>query len=136
MRSQDSSPGSGVCLRNFAKTNPGIKIAWHSCGSIVEIIPDFIEIGLDILNPIQPQAKGMDPVFLKREFGKDIVFFGGIDIQGLLPYETPEKMKNEVKRICEFLGKEGGYILAPAHNVQPDTPLENIKAMFDAVKSL
>ena len=123
-------------FEEFRKINPEIKIAWHSCGSIVEIIPDFIEIGLDILNPIQPQAKGMDPVFLKNEFGKDLVFFGGIDVQGLLPYGTPEKIKDEVKRICEILGKGGGYILAPAHNIQPDTPVENIMAMFDAVKSL
>ncbi len=123
-------------FEEFRKTNPDIKIAWHSCGSILEIIPDFVEIGLDILNPVQPQARGMDPAFLKNEYGKDLAFFGGIDVQGLLPYESPEKIKDEVKRICEILGKDGGYILAPAHNIQPDTPVENILAMFEAVKSI
>jgi len=129
-------PRIRLMFEEFRKTNPEIKIAWHSCGSIPDIIPDFIEIGLDILNPIQPQARGMDPAYLKNEYGKDLVFFGGIDVQGLLPYETPEKIKDEVKRICEILGKDGGYIVAPAHNIQPDTPVENILAMFDAVKSL
>ena len=78
----------------------------------------------------------MDPAYLKNEYGQDLVFFGGIDVQGLLPFETPDKIKDEVKRICEILGKDGGYILAPAHNIQPDTPVENIIAMFDAVKSI
>jgi len=123
-------------FEDFRKVDPDIKIAWHSCGSIPEIIPDFIEIGLDILNPIQPQAQGMDPVFLKNEYANDLVFFGGIDIQNLLPYGTTQKIKDEVKKICSILGKDGGYILAPAHNIQPDTPVENILAMYEAVKKL
>lgn len=117
----------------FRKANPEIKIAWHSCGSILPIIPDFIELGLDILNPIQPLAKGMTPEFLKQEYGKDLVFFGGIDVQELLPYKSPKEIKNEVSRRCEILGKGGGYIAAPAHNIQPDTPVDNVLAMFDAV---
>jgi uroporphyrinogen decarboxylase len=123
-------------FEEFRKVNPDIKLAWHSCGSIPQIIPDFIEIGLDILNPIQPGAKGMEPGFLKKEYGRDLVFFGGIDIQDLLPYGNPEKIKNEIKKICRILGKGGGYILAPAHNIQPDTPLENILAVFEAVKEI
>jgi len=129
-------PRINLMFEEFRKVNPEIKLAWHSCGSIPEIIPDFIEIGLDILNPLQPQAKGMDPEFLKKEYGKDLVFFGGIDIQHLLPYETPEKIRKEVKRICRILGKGGGYILAPAHNIQPDTPVENILAVYEAVKEI
>jgi len=121
-------------FQEFRKVNPEIKIAWHSCGSILPIIPDFIEIGLDILNPIQPLAKGMDPVFLKKEYGKDLVFFGGIDVQQLLPFSTPEEIKKEVKRIIDILGKGGGFIAAPAHNIQPNTPVENVIAFFDAVK--
>lgn len=116
----------------FRKVRSDIKIAWHSCGSILPIIPDFIEIGLDILNPIQPLAKGMDPHYLKNEYGNDLVFFGGIDVQELLPYGTPESIKDEVKRRIEILGKGGGYIVAPAHNIQADTPIENVFAFFDA----
>lgn len=123
-------------FEEFRKVNPGIKLAWHSCGSIPEIIPDFIEIGLDILNPIQPRARGMDPETFKKEFGKDLVLFGGIDLQKLLPYNSPENIKLEVKKICNILGKGGGYIMAPAHNIQPDTPVENVLALFEAVKEL
>jgi uroporphyrinogen decarboxylase len=118
----------------FRSARPGIKLAWHSCGSIVPIIPDFIEIGLDILNPIQPRARGMEPEFLKREYGRDLCFFGGLDIQELLPRGTPAQVKDEVRRLVGVLGEDGGYILAPAHNVQDDTPTENVLAVFDAVE--
>jgi uroporphyrinogen decarboxylase len=119
-------------FEEFRKLRPDIKIAWHSCGSILPIIPDFIEVGLDILNPIQPLAHGMEPSFLKKTYGRDLVFFGGIDVQHLLPYGTPETIRNEVKRRIDILGKNGGYIVAPAHNIQPDTPVENVLAFFDA----
>jgi len=117
----------------FRKVNPDVKIAWHSCGSILPIIPDFIELGLDILNPIQPLAKGMTPEFLKAEYGNDLVFFGGIDVQELLPYKTPQEIRSEITRRCEILGKGGGYIAAPAHNIQPDTPVDNVLAMYEAI---
>ncbi len=119
-------------FEEFRKVRSDIKIAWHSCGSILPIIPDFIEVGLDILNPIQPLAEGMDPVFLKKNYGKDLVFFGGIDIQQLLPFGTPQMIKDEVRRRIGILGKDGGYIVAPAHNIQPDTPVENVMAFFEA----
>jgi uroporphyrinogen decarboxylase len=119
----------------FRKAKPEIKLAWHSCGSIVPIIPDFIEIGLDILNPIQPRARGMEPHFLKREFGRDLVFFGGLDIQQLLPRGSAQDVRDEVRRLAEVLGHDGGYILAPAHNVQDDTPTENVLAIFEGVRS-
>jgi len=121
-------------FEQFRRARPDIKLAWHSCGSIVPIIPDFIEIGLDILNPIQPKAAGMEPKFLKDNYGKDLTFFGGIDLQELMPYGTPRQIRDEVKRRIEILGKNGGYIVAPAHNIQDDTPLENIFALFEAVK--
>ncbi len=117
----------------FRKVNPDIKIAWHSCGSIIPIIEDFAEIGLDILNPIQPQAEGMDPDYLKDNYGKELSFFGGIDIQNLMPFGTPEEIKADVKRRMKILGKGGGYIVAPAHNLQDDTPVENIMAFYEAV---
>jgi len=121
-------------FEEFRKVNNEIKIAWHCCGSIPDIIPDFIEIGLDILNPLQPKARGMDPESLVNKFGRDLVFFGGIDIQELIPKGTPGQIKEEVRRICGILGRHGGYIVAPAHNIQPDTPIENIFALFAAVK--
>jgi uroporphyrinogen decarboxylase len=120
-------------FEEFRKVRPDIRIAWHSCGSILPIIPDFIEVGLDILNPIQPLAQGMEPSFLKNTYGKDLVFFGGIDVQQLLPFGTPGTIRDEVKRRIDILGKDGGYIVAPAHNIQPDTPVENVLAFFDAV---
>ncbi|RPH97545.1 MAG: hypothetical protein EHM72_13495, partial [Calditrichaeota bacterium] len=119
----------------FRRENPNVKIAWHSCGSILPIIPDFIEIGLDILNPLQPLARDMDPLFLKRKFGRDLIFFGGIDVQELLPYGHPQQIKDQVRHCIKVLGENGGYIVAPAHNIQNDTPVENVLAMFEAVKS-
>jgi uroporphyrinogen decarboxylase len=131
---QKFKPRIKILLEEFRRVNPDIKIAWHSCGSILEIIPDFIEIGLDILNPIQPLAMGMDPKNLKKTFGNDLIFFGGIDIQDLLPKAKPQQIKDEVKQIIDILGKDGGFIVAPAHNIQDDTPCENVIALFEAVK--
>ncbi len=129
-------PRMKFMFEEFRKVNPEIKIAWHTCGSVVPIIPDLIEIGLDILNPIQPLAKDMKPEFLKKEFGEDLIFFGGICVQDLLPNGTPQKIKDEVKRCAEILGKGGGYILAPAHNIQDDTSIENVNAFFEATHEL
>lgn len=120
----------------WKNVNPEIKIAWHSCGSILPIIGDFIEIGLDILNPLQPLAYNMDAENLTLTFGKRVTYFGGIDIQELLPQGPPERIKSEINRIAGIYGKHGGYILAPAHNIQDDTPVEHILAMFDAVKKM
>ncbi|MEN8139465.1 MAG: uroporphyrinogen decarboxylase family protein [Bacteroidota bacterium] len=129
-------PRMKYMFEEFRKVNPDVKIAWHTCGSVVDIIPDLIDIGLDILNPIQPLAKYMTPEFLKKEYGKDLIFFGGIDVQELMPNGTPQQIKDEVKRRVEILGKGGGYILAPAHNIQDDTSVENVMAFFDAVHEL
>ncbi len=129
-------PRIKTMIQEFKSVNPDVKVAWHSCGSIFPIIPDFVEIGLDILNPLQPLAKDMDPELLKRTFGKDLVLFGGIDIQELFPYAAPEEIKNNVRKMAAVVGENGGYIIAPAHNIQDDTPVENILAFFDAVKEL
>jgi len=129
-------PRIKAMFEEFRNVNPDIKLAWHSCGSFVPIIPDFIEIGLDILNPLQPLAKDMNPEFLKKEFGKDLIFFGGICVQDLLPNGTVQQIKDEVRRRAEILGKGGGYIIAPAHNIQVDTSVENILVFFDAAKNL
>jgi len=129
-------PRIAKMFEEFRSVNPDIKIAWHSCGAVYDLIPDFIEIGLDILNPIQPKAYGMDPQRLKNEYGKDLIFFGGICIQELLPKGSPDQIRDEVIRRAEILGKNGGYIIAPAHNIQEDTPVENIIAFTETVKSL
>jgi uroporphyrinogen decarboxylase len=127
-------PRQKKIIDTFKQTNPDIKVAYHSCGSIVPIIEDLIEVGVDILNPIQPQAKGMDLKLFKEKFGDKIIFFGGVDVQKAMPYGSPEDVKEEVKARIAAAGNGGGYILAPAHNIQPDTSLENIYAMYEAVK--
>jgi len=118
----------------YIKKYTNAKIYRHSCGSVYEIIPDFIEIGVEILNPVQPLAKNMEPWRLKREFGKYLTFMGGIDTQKLLPYGTPEEIKEGVKKIIEIYAPGGGYILGPSHNIEPDTPPENIVAMYEAAQ--
>jgi len=119
----------------YKKVNPNIKLAWHSCGAFTPFIPDFIEIGLDIVNPLQPMASGMEPELLKKQFGNDLIFFGGVCVQDLLPNKTPTEIKSEIQRRSNIFGKNGGYIVAPAHNIQDDTSIENILAFFDAGKN-
>jgi uroporphyrinogen decarboxylase len=110
----------------------GLKVMHHTCGSVAALIPDFIACGLDILQSLQPQAAGMDLAALRREYGRDLCFHGGLDIQGVLPYGTPDEVRDHVRRQIAAAGKEGGYILCTAHNLQPDTPTENLLALFDA----
>lgn len=109
----------------------GVKFMYHTCGAVREAIPALIECGVDILNPIQPAAIGMEPEGLKRDFGDRLTFHGGIDIQFLLPIGTVDDVKAETKRRSEILGAGGGYIIAPSHNLQQDIPTENILAMYD-----
>ena len=106
---------------------------YHSCGSLVPVIRDFVDMGLDILDPIQISAKGMEPAFLKKEFGKELTFHGGVDEQHVLPFYKPDKLEKEVLRLIETLGKGGGYIPCAAHAIQPDTPVENILTMYNTI---
>jgi uroporphyrinogen decarboxylase len=106
----------------------------HSCGSVCDLIPFFIGSGLDILNPIQLSARGMQPEKLKREFGHDLTFWGGgCDTQKVLPQGTPQEVAEEVKRNTEIFGKGGWFVFAQVHNIQPDVPVENIIAMYGAL---
>ena len=106
----------------------------HSCGAIVELIPDLIEAGFDILNPVQISAKGMDAGKLKQEFGKDIVFWGGgIDTQKTLPFGTPEEVYSEVRNNIDIFAEGGGFVFNSVHNIQSNVPLENILSMLRAV---
>jgi uroporphyrinogen decarboxylase len=98
----------------------------------VEIIPDLIDAGVDVLNPIQTSCENMEPERLKRNFGKDIVFWGGgCDTQSVLPYKTPQEVGEHVKERIDTLAKNGGMIFSQIHNIQPDVPAENIIAMLD-----
>ena len=108
----------------------GGKALYHSCGTIRPFIPELIECGVDVLDPIQPTGPEMQPESLKREFGDRLSFHGGIDMQNLLPKAKPAEVEAEVRRYCEVLGKGGGYILGPAHLFQPDVPPENILAVY------
>jgi len=103
----------------------------HSCGDTHEIMPTFIEMGLDILDAMQPEPAGMDPATIKREFGRDLTFCGLVSTQQTLPHGSPEDVRREVRERIEVVGAGGGYILAPAHCIQPDTPIENVLAMYD-----
>lgn len=110
------------------------KIFFHSDGAISSILPDLIEIGVHILNPVQPTCAGMDPARLKREFGKDLSFWGSIDTQQVLPFGTPAQVADEVRRRIEELAPGGGFVLAAVHNIQPDVPPENVVALFDTAR--
>jgi len=123
-------------LYDFIHSRTEAKIMHHTCGSVFPLVQDLIDVGVDILNPIQTSAQGMDPAALKREFGQQLIFHGGMDVQRILPFATPEVVKEEVKRIVAILGQGGGYIFAPSHNIQADVPPENILAMYEAMLDL
>lgn len=108
----------------------GKPVMMHSCGAVARLIPALIDMGVSILNPVQPLARGMDPETLARDFAGRIVFHGGIDVQRLLPRATPDQVRREVKRVAALLGP--GYICAGSHHIQADTPVENILAMYEA----
>jgi len=109
----------------------GVRIMYHSCGAVYPFIPALIhDMGIDVLNPLQPRAAGMDLARIKAEFGDRVSFHGGVDIQETLPHGTPEEVRAQVRERCQVLGRGGGYILAAAHYIQNDTPLENILTLF------
>jgi hypothetical protein len=121
-------------VNDWIHANTTWKCFKHSCGSVVRFIDSFIDGGFDILNPVQCSATGMDPETLKSRFGDRLVFWGGgVDTQQTLPFGTPEQVRTEVLRRCEILGRDGGFVFNPIHNIQSGTPVENIVAMFNAV---
>lgn len=118
----------------FIKSRTDAKLFLHSCGSVRRFIPDLIEIGVDILNPIQVAAAGMDPKELKREFGNDLTFWGGgCDTQRVLTFGTPDDVEREVRRRIRELAPGGGFVFNQIHNIQPGVPPENVVRMFETV---
>lgn len=111
-----------------------VKVMFHSCGSILEFIPDLIAIGIDILDPIQTQAKGMDPVSVKEKTKGRLCLHGSIDTQYTLPLGTPSMVEEEVRERIHVFGREGGFIIAPSHTAQPDVPLATIIALYDSIR--
>jgi len=107
------------------------KVMYHCDGALYPLIPDLLDLGIDVLNPIQSDAKGMDPVRLKEEFGDRLCFHGGIDIIETLPKGSPGDVQREVKTRIKELGHNGGYVLASSHHIQAETPLANVRAMYD-----
>jgi uroporphyrinogen decarboxylase len=108
----------------------GGKILYHCCGSVVSLIEDFIDLGVDAVNPVQVSAAGMDTAKLKEQFGDRIAFWGGVDTQSVLPAGTPDEVRREVRRRIKDLAPRGGYVLCPVHNIQADVPPENLDAMY------
>jgi uroporphyrinogen decarboxylase len=104
----------------------------HCCGSVAEIMPDIIEIGLDVLESVQPEAGGMNPYELKKRWGDKIAFWGCLGTQSTIPFGSPREIRGEIERLCREMGRGGGYILSPAKPIQPETPTENAAAVVEA----
>ena len=117
------------------KITPRVKISLHCCGGVYPLLPELIEIGLDCINPVQTTCRDMEPDRLKKEFGKDIVLWGGgCDTREILPNGTPEQIKKHVWENLEILAPGGGFVFQQVHNIMANVPPENIMAMFNAVK--
>jgi len=123
-------------LWDHIRKNTPAKLLHHSCGSVYAFIPDFIEMGVDALNPIQVSAKDMDPAKLKAEFGKDITFWGGVDTRYVMPRGTTRDVRDEVALRIKQMAPGGGFVLAAVHNLQPEVPPANIVELFHAGKEL
>jgi uroporphyrinogen decarboxylase len=125
-------PRWGYVWQVAKKANADVQIWYHSDGYVEPIIPDLIEIGLEILNPVQPEC--MDPVKLKAEYGDRLAFWGCVGTQTVMPFGTPQQVRETVRKLIETVGRGGGLLLAPTHVLEPDVPWENILAFFAAVE--
>lgn len=121
-------------MNDWIHQNTGWKTFKHCCGAVESFMQLFIDSGFDIINPVQINAAGMDPVLLKEKYGNNLVFWGGgADTQKILPFASPEEVRTHVLRQCEILSKDGGFVFNTVHNVQANVPVENVLAMFEAV---
>jgi uroporphyrinogen decarboxylase len=125
-------PRMAELVERVKTINPAVKVAYHTDGDVRTVIPELIEIGIDVLNPVQPAC--MDPAALKREYGDRLLFWGSLDEQRTLPFGTPGEVAAEVRERIRTIGAGGGLILGPTHHVQLDTPLENFWAMVDTIR--
>jgi uroporphyrinogen decarboxylase len=111
----------------------GKAVLIHCCGKVQELFPELIELGLDVFNPFQPEV--MDPYAMKRQFGRELTFYGGMSVQRLLPHGTPEQVRDETRRLMDQVGRGGGFVIAPSHDMPGDIPLENMLAFMEAVRA-
>ncbi len=122
-------------IKHIKTHAPNASLFFHACGCVYDVLPDLIEVGVDILNPVQVSAARMDSRQLKREFGNDLTFWGGgVDTQHVLPTGTPQQVRDEVKRRIDDFAPGGGFVFKPVHNIQGDVPAENILAMREALR--
>lgn len=132
---QQLKPHLRALFECVGRLAPHARRFFHSCGNVRPLLPDFIEIGVEILNPVHVRAAGMEPVALKRDFGDALVFWGGgVDTQGVLPTGTPQEVKDDVRRNVEALAPDGGFVFNTVHNIQADVPPQNIVAMWEALQ--
>jgi uroporphyrinogen decarboxylase len=132
---QQLKPRWKTVLERVRALAPHARRFFHSCGNVRPLLPDFIEIGVEIINPVHVRAAGMEPAALKRDFGDALVFWGGgVDTQGVLPYGTPQEVRDDVRRNLEALAPGGGYVFNTVHNIQADVPVENLCAMYEALR--
>lgn len=113
----------------------GMRVGLHSCGAVRPVLSDLIDAGLDILQVVQVTAVGMDAAELKREFGRHLAFYGGMDTQHILPQGSPADVRREVRRLIDILGTDGRFILASMHFLMDDVPVENVLAMYDEART-
>jgi len=122
-------------LNDWVHENTNWKTFYHTCGSVVKLLDDFVDSGVDIMNPVQCSAKGMEPTFLKEKYGDKLTFWGGgIDTQKTLPFGTPDEVKAETLERLSIFAPGGGFVFNTIHNIQQPTPVENIVALYDAIK--
>lgn len=126
-------PRLAATVQAVKRANPAAKVFYHSCGNVEPAIPDLIEAGIDILNPVQPEC--MEPAAIKRKYGDRLSFWGTVSVQRTMPFGTPDEVRAEVRARIRDVGRGGGLILAPAHVLGPETPWENIVAFFEAADS-
>ena len=113
----------------------GLRVGLHSCGAVSAVLGDLIDAGLDVLEPVQTTAAGMDPAHLKREFGTHLTFYGGVDSQRVLPLGSPDEVRAEVRRLIAGLGRDGRYVLSSCHFLLEDVPVDNVLAMFEEARA-
>lgn len=124
-------------MNDWIHSHTGWKTFKHSCGAVETLINSFIEAGFDILNPVQINAAGMDPQYLKKKYGDSLVFWGGgVDTQKVLAFENPREVSEQVARMCEIFSKNGGFVFNTVHNIQANVPVENVVAMIDTLKKI